>query len=256
MRLKDKVALITGSSSGIGKGIAIGYAKEGANIIVNYNHRKEAANEVAKIIKNLGRKAIVIKADVSNKDEVDNMVNKGIEEYGKIDILVNNSGITKECLLLNLSEEMWNKIINVNLKGAFLCSQAVAKKMINSNTKGKIINISSNNSFMVEPKRGPYCISKGGMDTLTKSLAAELGSYGINVNGMALGTIKGTNIAGDFFENKEIIAKIVANIPLGRLGTVEDCVGPAIFLASEESSYFQGETIVMDGGLTILEFSD
>ena len=254
MRLENKVALVTGSSSGIGKGIAIGFAKEGADIIVNYNRRGDLANEVAKIIESLGRKVIVAKANVSNSDEVNNMVNRGWDEFGKIDILVNNAGITLECPLLELSEENWDNVLNVNLKGTFLCSKAVARKMVENKVKGKIINISSTNAIEVEINRGVYNTSKGGINLLTRSLASELGRFGINVNGIAFGSIRGTNIDGGFLDNSEVVEKIIDKTPLGYIGSVDECVGPAIFLATDDSKYVQGEIIVVDGGSTILKF--
>lgn len=256
MRLKEKVVLVTGSSSGIGKAIALGFANEGANVIVNYNHRKESANEVVGDIKKLGRKSIAIKADVSKIGEVNNLVNKAWNEFGKIDVLINNAGITKKCSLLDISEKMWDDIINVNLKGTFLCSQAIARKMVENKIKGKIVNISSINSVEVEINRGPYNTSKGGVNLLTKSLAVELGRFGISVNGIILGTIAGTNIAGDFFNNEKIIKKILTKTPVGYIGRPEDVVGPALFLATDDSRYVQGELIVVDGGLSILKFGE
>lgn len=254
MRLKGKVVLVTGSSSGIGKGIALNFAKEGANVIVNYHKRVESAHEVAREIKRLGREAIVVKADVSSADEVSNMVSIGWEKFGKIDILVNNSGITRRCSLIETELEQWNDILNVNLTGVYLCSQAVAKKMVQDGIYGKIINISSINSYQVEVNRGPYNASKGGVNALTRSLAVELGPHHINVNAIAFGNIAGTNIDSEFLMNKDIVTGIIARTPLRYIGTVEDCVGPALFLATDDSKYVQGEIIVVDGGMTILQF--
>ena len=256
MRLENKVALITGSSSGIGKELAVGFAKEGADIIVNYNHREKEAQETADSVKALGKRAIVIKADVSKKIEVEAMFEKAWYHFGRIDILVSNSGITTECSLLSLSEEKWDEIIGVNLKGAFLCDSAVARRMIKDKVKGHIINISSVNSVEVEINRGPYNTSKGGVDLLTKSFAAELGRYGIHVNGIAFGSISGTNIAGEFFDSGNIIDKIIDKTPLGYIGSKKECIGPALFLATDESSYMQGEIIVVDGGISILKYGD
>ena len=256
MKLKNKIVLVTGSSSGIGKAIALGFAREGADVIINYNTRKNAANEVAETIKQLGRRAIVFKADVSNKEEVDNMVNKGWFEFGRIDVLVNNSGITTESSLLNLSEEMWDKILNVNLKGVFLCSQSIARKMVENNIKGKIINISSMNTVSIELNRGPYNASKGGVNLLTKSFAVELATFGIKVNGIILGAISNTNIGGDYLDNKEIVKKILNKTPVGFIGKPDDVIGPALFLATDDSRYMQGALIVVDGGFSISRFGN
>jgi len=256
MRLENKVALITGSSGGIGKEIAIGFAKEGADIVVNYAHSEKDAHEVARSIEALGRRAIVVKADVSKKQDVDRMVDTAWNEFGKIDILVSNAGITKECSLLALSEETWDRILGVNLKGTFLTNSAVARKMVEAKIRGHIINISSVNAVEVEVNRGPYNTSKGGVDLLTKSFAAELGRYGIHVNGIAYGSISGTNIAGEFFDAGHIIDTILSKTALGYIATTSECVGPALFLATNDSSYIQGEIIVVDGGVSIMKFND
>jgi len=256
MRLENKVALITGSSSGIGKEIAVGFAVEGADIVVNYSKSEKDAEDVASTIAAMGRKVIVIKADVSKKPEVDKMVDEAWDRFGKIDILVNNAGITTECSLLALSEEQWDKILGVNLKGTFLCDAAVARKMVEGKIKGHIINISSVNAVEVEVNRGPYNTSKGGVDLLTKSFAAELGRFGIHVNGIAYGSISGTKIAGEFFDSGAIMEKLIDKTALGYVGVTSECLGPALFLATSESSYVQGEIIVVDGGMSIMKFND
>ncbi len=256
MQLKNKVALVTGSSSGIGKSIAIGMAKEGARVIINDNIGKKEAEEVVKIIEKTGSTAIAVKADVSRKEEVNNLINTGWEKFGKIDILVSNAGIAHDTFFLEIKEEEWDRTINVNLKGAFLCGQAVAQKMIKSGIKGKIINMASVNGFQSEKGRVSYDSSKGGLSALTRSMAVELGKYGINVNAIAPGVISGTNIDADdtFFNNKDTINKVLDMTPINRLGTVEDCANVAIFLASDKSDFIHGEVIVLDGGLTILQF--
>ena len=257
MELNNKVALVTGSSSGIGKGIAIGFAKEGAKLIINDIKGKKETEEVVKIIKKLGSDAIVVGADVSSKKEVDDLINIGWEKFGKIDILVNNAGISFDTVFLEVTEQEWDKTIDTNLKGAFLCSQAVAKKMIKNNIKGKIINVSSVNAFQAEKKRTSYDASKGGLSALTQTIAVELGEYGINVNAIAPGVVAGTNIdvSNSFFSNKGLVDRILDKTPLNRMGTVEDCANVAIFLASNKSDFIQGEIIVLDGGLTVLQFS-
>ena len=256
MQLKNKVALITGSSSGIGKGIAIGMAKEGAKLIINDNVGKKEAEEVVKIIEEIGSSAIAVKADVSKKEEVDNLVNIGWEKFGKIDILVNNAGIAYCTPFIEIKEEEWDRTININLKGAFLCGQAVAQKMIKNGIKGKIINVTSVNSFQSEKNRVSYDSSKGGLSALTRTMAAELGEYGINVNAIAPSVVPGTNIDVDdnFFSNKDIVNKILDRTPVNRMGSVEDCANAAIFLASDKSGFINGEVIVLDGGFTILQF--
>jgi len=172
--------------------------------------------------------------------------------FGKIDILVNNAGVSPNDSFLEMSEETWDRVLSINLKGAFLCSQAVATKMIENKIPGKIINVSSINAFQVELNKTHYSVSKAGLNILTTSMAVELGPYGINVNGIAPGVITGTDIGPEeFWGNPRLMEAFILKTPLGKLGTVEDCVGAAVFLASDDSKYVQGHTIVIDGGLTI-----
>lgn len=252
MKLANKVALVTGSSRGIGKAIAVGLAREGADVIINYYSRKDLAKEVVNSIKNSGRRAISIKADMGKIKEVTKLVDQGWATFEKIDILVNNAGISSDDSFLKMSEKTWDRVLNVNLKGVFLCSQAVARKMIENKILGKIINVSSVNAFQAELNRAHYNVSKGGLDMLTKSMAVELGPYNINVNGIAPGVITGTDIGPkEFWKNSRVMEEFRLKTPLRRLGTMEDCVGAAVFLASDDSEYIQGHTIVIDGGLTI-----
>jgi len=254
MQLKGKVALVTGSSSGIGKGIALSFAKEGASIIIDHYRSDKEAEEVVKTIEEIGSSAIAIDADISIREEVKNLVDSGWERFGKIDILVNNAGICKTASFLEINEELWDRTIDINLKGAFLCGQLVAQKMVKNCIKGKIINITSVNGFQAEKNLVAYDSSKAGMIALTKNMASELGEYGINVNAIAPGCIIGTNIQDDWFGDKDSINKVLSKTPLHRFGTVEECANLAIFLASDKSDFIQGEIIVLDGGLTILQF--
>lgn len=254
MQLKGKVALVTGSSSGIGKGIAIEMAKEGAKIIINHLDEEERAQEVIKAIEDVGSSAISFRTDVSNKDDVEDMVNTSWERFGKIDILVSNAGIAPSTPFLEVEESEWDRVLGINLKGAFLCTQCVAKRMIDTKIKGKIIITTSINGFQSEKFRVPYDSSKGGLIALTKTIASELGEFGINVNAIAPGVVSGTNIDEGFFNDEEIVNKILTKTPLGRFGSVQDCADLAVFLASEKASFIHGEIVVLDGGLTILQF--
>ena len=254
MLLKGKVALVTGSSSGIGKGIAISMAREGAKIIIDHYMSKKDAEEVVGIIKEIGSPAIAIDADVSVRKKVEKLINTGWEKFGKIDILVCNAGIAPNSSFLEIEENEWDRTINVNLKGTFLCGQAIAKRMVKEGIRGKIIIITSINGFQAEKKRVSYSSSKGGLIALTQSMAVELGEYGINVNAIAPGVVSGTNIDSGFFNDKSIVDKVIAQTPLQKFGTVEDCANLAVFLASDRSDFIQGEVIVLDGGLTVLQF--
>jgi len=193
-------------------------------------------------------------ADVSKKEQVITLVNKGWEKFGKIDILVNNSGVARAASILEMKEDDWDIVIDVNLKGAFLCSQAVAKRMVSNDIKGKIINISSVNGFQSEKNRANYNASKGGLNALTQSIASELGEYGINVNAIAIGVVPGTNIDENFWDDLDGINKIKAKTPIGRFGSLEDCANLAVFLASNKSDFIQGEIVVLDGGLTVIQY--
>ena len=183
-----------------------------------------------------------------------NLVETGWEKFGKIDILVTNAGIAISSSFLEIEEELWDRTIAVNLKGAFLCSQTVARRMVENKIKGKIINVASVNGFQAERDLVAYDSSKGGLIALTKNTAVELADYGINVNAIAPGVVGGTNIQDDWFNNKEIVDKVISKTPLHRFATVEECADLAVFLASNKSDFIQGEVIVLDGGLTILQF--
>jgi 2-deoxy-D-gluconate 3-dehydrogenase len=248
MRLEGKVVLITGSTRGIGKEFAIGFAKEGADIIIN-GRNLEKAKVVAKEIEGLGVRSMAIGADVSLSQDVNRMVEEAINVFCRIDLLVNNAGVNPFLLEAEkIKEEGWDQVLNVNLKGVFLCCQAVGKKMIQQGG-GKIINISSAAGLLGEQGLLPYCVSKAGVMTLTRILAYEWSRYNILVNAIAPGVIAGgmnTPIL-----NKEILVSgLIQQVPLKRLGNPEEIVKIALFLASEDSSYINGTTIVADGGMT------
>ena len=247
MRLKGKVALITGSTRGIGKEFAIGFAKEGADIIVN-GRNLEKAKAVANEIENLGVRSIAIHGDVSSSQDVARMVEEAINQFGRIDILVNNAGINPFILEAEKIKEVgWDQVLDVNLKGVFLCCQAVGKKMIQQGG-GKIINISSTAGILGEQGFLPYSVSKAGVTVLTRVLAYEWSRYNILINAIAPGFVAGGMNAPIL--NKEILVSgLTQKVPIKRLGKPEEIVSLALFLASEESSYINGTTIVADGGM-------
>lgn len=248
--LTGKVALITGASRGIGRGVALALAKSGADVVVNYAGNVEGANQTVAEIEGMGRKAIAVKADVSKKAEVEAMVLQAVTEMGKIDILVNNAGVLSFIPFLQLTEEEWDRIIDVNLKGQFLVGQAVAKHMTETGVKGKIINIASIASGGLGvgyATLAHYCASKGGIVAMTEAMAIELGPLGINVNAIAPGAID-TDMIKDFKANEQVTAGIMARLSIKRYGLPEDIGAMAVFLASEESSYCAGATFYVDGG--------
>ena len=251
MRLKDKTALVTGASRGIGRAIALTFAKEGADIIVNYAKNADRAIETKNEIMTMGRKVIALQADVANKEEVFRMVDYAIKEFGKIDILVNNAGIAwKPTMILKGTPEEWQRVLGVNLVGTYYCVQAVAPHMI-ERRYGKIVNITSlasiGTTFGEQVAYGP---SKAAVNLLTKRLAYELGPNGINVNAIAPGLIKTEilNVGRTEGEVKKILRDLANAAALRRTGNPEDIANAALFLASDEASVVTGHLLVVDGG--------
>lgn len=247
--LTDKKALITGASRGIGRGIALAFAQQGTDVIVNYHSNQQQAEEVAAEIKKQGRKAFAIQTDVSQKNQVEKMVEKTITEFGRIDILVNNAGIVVFKPFDQMTEEEWDKTLNTNLKGQFLCARAVIPYM-EKQGKGRIINIASIASGGVGVgflNLAHYCASKGGVVALTEELALELSPKGINVNAIAPGAID-TDMTKTIKGNEQALRGVLARIPKGRLGKPEDIAAMAVFLASDEADYCTGGVFYVDGG--------
>lgn len=246
MGLADKVCLVTGGSKGIGKEICLQLAKEKACVIVNYLSDENKAAQVVSEIEAMGRKAMMYKADVSNFDAVSKMVDDIVDKFGRIDVLVNNAGITKDGLIVRMKEEDWDRVIDINLKGIFNTSKACVKYMIKQK-KGRIINISSIVGIYGNVGQVNYAASKAGIIGFTKSLAKELGSRGITVNAVAPGFIK-TDMTASLIEKHE---DIVSRIPLKRLGNPQDVANLVTFLASEKAEYITGQLIAIDGGMTL-----
>ena len=245
MMFDDKIALVTGASRGIGKAIAIELAKNGADVVVNYSRDDKAAINVVEQIKNLGRKSIAIKADVSDFDDVANMFNIVKERFGKLDILINNAGVTMDRTLRKMSEEEWGKVIEVNLNSIYNVTKN-ALQLLEKNSH--IINISSIVGMYGNFGQTNYAASKAGIIGFTKSLAKELGKHGITVNAIAPGFIESDMTNKIPFIRKKIIEWL---IPLKRIGLPEEVAYAAAFLASDSASYITGQVISVNGGLTI-----
>ncbi|MFA5005354.1 MAG: 3-oxoacyl-[acyl-carrier-protein] reductase [Candidatus Omnitrophota bacterium] len=246
MRLDGKVALITGGARGIGQAIAMSFAKEGADIVVA-DVNMEIAQKTASEIEALGRKALALEMDVTSYEKVEEGINKILDKFGKVDILVNNAGITKDNLLLRMSQAEWDAVINVNLKGTFNCIRAVSRPMVKQRS-GRIISIASIIGLMGNPGQANYAASKAGIIALTKTVAKELASRNINANAVAPGFIQ-TEMTAKLPE--ELKKKMLEAIPLGKLGTPQDIAQVCLFLASEESSYITGQVITVDGGMVM-----
>jgi NAD(P)-dependent dehydrogenase (short-subunit alcohol dehydrogenase family) len=247
VRLSDKTAIVTGARRGIGRAIALALAGEGANVVVS-DISQEDCQKVVDEIERLGRKGLAVKCDVSSGSDVEAMVKKTVAKFGRVDILVNNAGIIAYKPLLELTDDDWDKTLNVNLKGQFLCARAAGKEMV-KNKRGRIINIASISSGgcgIAFPLIAHYTASKGGVMGLTKALALELTSQGINVNAICPGAID-TAMAEGAKESGQL-EKVLARVPKGRLGQPEEIADLAVFLASDESEYISGAAIVIDGG--------
>ncbi|MGB3532627.1 MAG: 3-oxoacyl-[acyl-carrier-protein] reductase [Microcoleaceae cyanobacterium] len=245
-QLKGQVALITGGSRGIGRAIAIALATEGADIVVNYANSSTAAEQVVTEITEAGGNAIALQADVSDVDQVDNLIKNVVEKWKKIDILVNNAGITRDTLLLRMKPEDWQAVINLNLTGVFLCTRAVSKMMLKQRS-GRIINIASVAGQMGNPGQANYSAAKAGVIGLTKTLAKEFASRGVLVNAVAPGFI-----ATDMTKELKNTEEILKFIPLGRYGKAEEVAGMVRFLAADSAAqYITGQVFNVDGGMVM-----
>jgi len=245
--LPGKIAIVTGGRRGIGKAIALAMAEAGADIavcdrVIEDGELKAAAEEIQR----LGRRSLAVQADITKKADVDALVQRVMDDFGTIDILVNNAAMNIMAPLLELREEGWDRIIDTDLKGYYLCSQAVAKRMVEQK-RGNIINMASTAAMYTATEMGAYCIAKAGVVMLTKVLAVELAKYNIRVNAIAPSMVK-TKFSEPLWRDPETLKEIEAGIPLGRVAEPGDIIGAALFLASDASSYITGHTIIVDGG--------
>jgi glucose 1-dehydrogenase len=248
MRLQGKVAVVTGAGTGIGQAIAIAFANEGASVVVDYVGLPSVAQDTLDKISALNGKCLGVEADVSDPDQVKNLIEQTIAAFGRLDIFVNNAGIEKKFAFVDYPFEEWQKIIAVNLTGTFLCSQAAARQMIAQGGGGRIINISSIHEDLPLLTNAPYCATKGGIRMLMRTIAVELAPHQITVNNIGPGAIY-TPIDKDVEDDPKLNDQILAGIPLKRWGKPEEVAELAVYLASDVASYITGSTHFIDGGM-------
>jgi len=249
MRLKDKVALVTGSSQGIGAAIAQRFAAEGANVVINYNSNPAKAREVLAQIEAQGGRGYIIGANLGDVADVRRLIADAVAHFGQLDILVNNAGVEIHAPFWEVVEADYDKVMNVNAKGVFFATQTMAKHLMTVGRPGKIINISSVHEDLPFPNFTAYCMSKGSVKMMTRNLSIELAPFGITINSIAPGAIQ-TPINSALLTDPAKLGALLGQIPLGRLGKPEDVAGLAVFLASPEADYVTGSTYFVDGGLT------
>ncbi len=246
MRLRDKIAVVTGASRGVGRAIALAYAREGANVVVNYASNEAAADQVVREIEALGRKAVKIQGDVSKKEEATAVVQAAKDHFGRLDILVNNAGFSKPAMLLKMTEEQWDQVVDLHLKGAFLCSQAAALIM-KEQKSGKMINVTSVAGLVGTVGQINYSAAKGGLLSFTKSAARELARYNICVNVISLGIVA-TDMTEKIRSDEKLKEIYMRRILLERFAEPDDITPAFVFLASDEANYITGQLLCVDGG--------
>ncbi len=249
MRLQGKRAIVTGSGRGIGRAIAVRFAHEVADVAINDLDIQGPARETLAQVEATGRRGVLIQADISHADQARRLIDDAVHQLGPLDILVNNAGIEKRAPFVEVTEADYDEVLQVNLKGAFFVTQAFVRHLLDGKRPGRIINISSVHEELPFPGFSPYCLSKGGMQLLTRNLAVELGPYGITVNGIAPGAIM-TEINRSLLDDKPRVERLLKQIPLGRMGQTDDVAAVAAFLASADADYVTGSTYYVDGGLT------
>jgi glucose 1-dehydrogenase len=248
--LDQKIAVITGADSGIGRGIALQFAQEGATVVVNYAHARDKAEAVLKEIEQKQGKGSIIQANVGDYQQAMGLIQQAVEKYGRIDIMVNNAGMEIHSPFVDVTEQDFDRVLTIDLKGAFFCAQAAAREMIKQNIPGRIINTSSVHEDLAMPQNVPYCCAKGGMRMLMRTIAIELAPHKITVNNIAPGAIH-TPIDADVEADPEKMSALLKEIPLGRMGQPDEVGRLAVYLASDAASYVTGSTYVIDGGLMI-----
>ncbi len=246
MNLEGKVALVTGSSRGVGRAVALGFAKQGARIVVNYTSNESAAAEVVAEIEAMDSTAVAVKADVALKSDVELLVDKAVETFGKLDILVNNAGFTRPAMMVKMTEDQWDQVVDIHLKGAFLCSQA-AGKLMKEQKSGKIINVTSVAGLVGTVGQINYSAAKGGIISMTKSIAREMARYNVCANVISLGIVA-TDMTEKIRTDEKLREIYMNRILLKRFAEPDDISPAFCFLASDQSNYITGQLLCVDGG--------
>jgi glucose 1-dehydrogenase len=249
LRLKDKVAIVTGGDTGIGKAICIALASEGASVVVDYHGDEAPASELVNRLTAMGGTACAVGADVSNPQEVEKLTQAAVERYGALDIMVNNAGIEQKHPFLQMPFDVYQRVIAVNLTGVWLCSQSAARKMVEQKRGGRIINISSIHEDVTMPTNAPYCAAKGAIRMLARTLAVELASYGITVNNVCPGAID-TPMDAPLKRDPPEYHALLSEIPSKRMGKPEEVAAMCVYLASDEAAYVTGASLFIDGGMS------
>jgi len=248
MSLKDKVAIVTGGNSGIGKAIALSLAKAGANIVIDYIADPDATSALERDIATLGDKAIGVDADVSHVVDLQKLIDTAVAEFGRVDIMVNNAGVETRTSVLDTTEAQYDRVLSINLKSAFFGTQIAARQMIKQGGGGRIINVTSVHEDWPMPGNTAYCLSKGGMRMLTRTAGVELAPHGVLVVGVGPGAVA-TPINVSTMKDPKLMAKLDAAIPLGRMAQPEEIANVVVFLAGDGASYLTATTIFADGGM-------
>lgn len=249
MRLSDKVAIVTGGDTGIGRAISIVMAREGARVVVDYVGERSNADALVDEIENFGGRAYAVEANVAEPDDVEHLIKEAVKHFGRLDILVNNAGVEEKQPFLEMPFDTYKKVIDVDLTGPWICSQVAARQMVRQQSGGRIINISSVHEDLTMPTNAPYCAAKGGLRMLMRTIAVELAPHQITVNNVCPGAVD-TPMDERLKKNKSKYEALLGEIPLHRMAKPEEIASMCVYLASEEASYVTGASFVIDGGMT------
>jgi len=249
MRLPDKVAIVTGGDTGIGKAIALRLAREGARVVVDYHGDAAPAQKLVDEIENFGGRARAVAADISKPEDVEDLVKQAVVHFGTLDVLINNAGVEEKHPFLETPLEVWNKVISVDLTGPWLCSQAAAKQMVHQQRGGRIINISSVHEELTMPTNAPYCAAKGGLRMMMRTIAVELAPHKVTVNNVCPGAVD-TPMDASLKKNPKAYETLLDEIPLHRMAKPEEIASMCVYLASDDAAYVTGASFMIDGGMT------